>query len=336
MSNLINKIAWFLKYQPKEIEDYVFNSPQQEAEIKEWIENKTIPGNLLLFGPAGCGKTSLAELLIKQLINKPNSNVRSIKSRSVNEIDQLYTWVQKKPIKPDQKKIIYIEEFDKLSIQAMNQLKDTLLEKFQAYVSFVVCTNHVNKIPHPILTRFTYQYELKSANEKGTFSRIENILNSEGVNFEQEGLKEFINLNYTSGLRTIINTIQIGTINNNIDFNNVLISKKDSIEGKIINLTQTIFDKTLKSSASQKKTIYNQPMNSDVCKEYGELIELVQFNYNIDWEEIYNSLYEKNIFLPLIQVIEKYINSFESKKIQHIHFMSFLSEGIETMMKINI
>ncbi|MBC8427541.1 MAG: AAA family ATPase [Proteobacteria bacterium] len=334
----LSNICWFMKHTPKEIDDYVFNDTVQEEEIKKWIEQKNISGNLLLFGPAGCGKTSLAELLINKLINKKQTNVKIIKSRSVNEIDSLYTWVKRKPVQPDQKKIIYIEEFDRLSIHAMNQLKDTLLEKFQEHVSFIVCTNYINKIPHPILTRFTYRYELMSLNEKGTLSRIENILKLENITYDSEDLKEFINKNYKSGLRTIINNIQIGNINNNIDFKTMITENDDGIiENKIIQLAQAIFDITYRiNSRTERKLVYDNPINSAIKQEYSELIEIIQFNHNIDWEQIYSALYEKNHFLPLIQVIERYINSLETKKIQHIHFMAFLSEGIETIMKINI
>lgn len=336
-TNIMSQMAWFLKYQPKEIADYVFNNDQQETDVKQWIEQESIPGNLLLFGPAGCGKTSLAELLLNKLVKK-NSNVRSIKSRSVSEIDQLYTWSARKPPKPDKKKIIYIEEFDKLSIQAMNQLKDTLLEKFQEHVSFIVCTNYINKLPAPIIQRFTYQYELRSLNEEGTLSRIENILKLEEVNYNPEDLKEYIGKSYKNGLRTIINNIQINNINSNIDFKSISTeANKDVIENRIIELVHSIFTKIfIVTSAAERKLIYNNPMNSMIKTEYSELIETIQFNHNIDWAEIYLGLYNKNNFLPLIQVIEKYINSLEMKKIQHIHFLSFLSEGIETIMKINI
>jgi len=336
MSNKITQSAWFLKYQPSEIEDYVFNNDQQETDVKEWIENNSIPGNLILYGPAGCGKTSLAELLLKKLVSN-NRNLKSIKSRTVAEIDQLYTWVKKKPVKPDTKKIVYIEEFDRLSIQALNQLKDTLLEKFQEHTTFIVCTNHVNKIPHPILTRFTYKYELKSLNQEGTQSRISDILKAEEVEFEEENLTTFINKNYKNGLRTIINDIQINTINKKLDFENIIISgNEDTIENRVVVLADTIFKTITSINNNERAIIYKDPMNSKICKEYGELLEITQFNFNINWEEIYNMLYERTNFLPLIQVIEKYINSLETKKIQHIHFMAFVSEGIDCMIKINL
>ena len=335
MANNLERACWFLKYQPKEIEEYVFNDNQQENDIKSWIEEGIIPGNLMLFGPAGCGKTSLAELLINKLITK-STNVRIIKSRSVGEIDQLYSWIQRKPAK-DKKKIIYIEEFDRLSIAAMNQLKDTLLEKFQEHATFIVCTNHVNKIPNPILTRFTYKYELKSLNKEGTQNRISEILKEEGVEFIEEDFIEFINKNHKSGLRTIINTIQINTINKKLDFKNIEVAGgEDTIEGKIVSLSEQIFKVVLETNNNEKVVIYKNPMNSKICKEYGELLEIIQFNHNINWEEIYNQLYEKINFLPLIQIIEKYINSLETKKIQHIHFMAFMAEGIDCMIKINL
>jgi len=336
MSNNINNIAWFLKYQPSEVEDYVFNDTKQEEDVRGWISSKIIPGNLLLYGPAGCGKTSLAELLINNLIEK-DTNIKIIKSRSVSEIDTLYTWLQRKSAKPDIKKIIYIEEFDRLSITAMNQLKDTLLEKFQEYASFIVCTNYINKIPHPILTRFTYKYELKSLNMEGTLSRVSKILNNENISFNLEDLSKFIEENYKTGLRDIINVLQIHSINGgNIDLSKLSMESTETIENRIVELTQLIFEITLKGNSVEKRSIYTQPTNSKICNEYTELIELIQFNYNINWEEIYIDLYERNTFLPIIQVIEKYINGFEMKKIQHIHFLAFLCEGIERIIKINI
>jgi DNA polymerase III delta prime subunit len=335
MSNIINQIAWFLKYAPKEIEEYVFNDKEQEKDVKEWIDNNSIPGNLLLYGPAGCGKTSLSELLIKKLIKK-SANVKTIKSRSVSEIDNLYTWIQKRPSKPDTKKIVYIEEFDRLSIQAMNQLKDTLLEKFQEHAIFIVCTNHISKIPNPILSRFTYKYNFDSVNKEGTLKRVREILRAENVEYDLIQLKTFVDDKYTIGLRNIINVLQINTINNSINFNNINVNNKNNIENSIINLSQEIFKTTLGSNMSERKMIYQMPMSSKVCKEYNELIEIVSFNYNINWEEIYLELYNKNTFLPLIRVIEKYINSLETKKIQHIHFMSFISEGIEIMVDISV
>ena len=78
MANILSQSAWFLKYQPKEISEYVFCNEKHEEDVYTWVNNKHIPGNVLLYGNAGCGKTSLAELLVKKILNRPDVNLNII------------------------------------------------------------------------------------------------------------------------------------------------------------------------------------------------------------------------------------------------------------------
>jgi AAA+ ATPase superfamily predicted ATPase len=53
------------KYRPQSLDAYIGNV-QVKSKIAEYIKEGTLQ-NLLLFGPAGTGKTSLAKLIVKQL-----------------------------------------------------------------------------------------------------------------------------------------------------------------------------------------------------------------------------------------------------------------------------
>ncbi|MEM1826086.1 MAG: AAA family ATPase, partial [Desulfurococcaceae archaeon] len=70
MSTLDRRIPWIIKYRPRRIDDVV-NQDNVKTQfiqwIKTWIE-KRIPDKkaALLYGPAGCGKTSLVEAVANE------------------------------------------------------------------------------------------------------------------------------------------------------------------------------------------------------------------------------------------------------------------------------
>ena len=61
----INNTLWVEKYRPDVLENYVGNENLKET-ISKYIEQNDIQ-NLIFYGPAGTGKTTLAKLLVKNI-----------------------------------------------------------------------------------------------------------------------------------------------------------------------------------------------------------------------------------------------------------------------------
>lgn len=326
---MLQEVSWYMKYQPKEIKDYIFENEKQKEIVYSWLEVESIDGNVLLYGPAGVGKTALTELLIKNVV-KHNYDLKVIKSRSVNQIDELFPWCQSEPIKSP-KKLVYIEEFDKLSSTAMTTMKDSLLEKFQSHVTFICNTNYINKIDKAVLSRFNYKLSL-NGNKEGYLERLLFILNNENVNFEESQVKEFVNKNYLKGLRNLITSIQIGSVSGVLNLDDNI---SDSLEEDVIKLTLGIYSKVFNSNKTEtRKIIIIDPLNSVISEEYSKLIDIIQYNNDIDYNYVFSDLERRISFLPIKMLISNYVETVDYKKIPYIHYISFLYESMKSIMEI--
>lgn len=330
----MDNIAWFKKFQPKAIEDYVFDTNEQKQQALQWIENNSINGNLLLCGDAGTGKTALSTILIQNLI-KSSYDLKYIKKRSVESIDKLQNWLEKKPVKSI-KKIIYLEEFDRLSREAIATLKDGMMEKYQEHVTFICTTNYLNRIDKAIRTRFTYKWVFGIAvNSEGVVNRLNQILKEEDIKFSLEDLQHFVKNNAKIGMRDLINTLQINSINGTVDFTNIKLEKSEQ-EQQIIELTLKIFSFLFTTKdIKQKHICMISPMNSEIAAFYSGILDLTQYNLELDYESIYIELDNKINFLPITKLIDKYLNELNSKRLLHIHYISFLYDSIKTIIDIN-
>lgn len=330
----MNNTSWFIKHKPKSPDEYVFESPEQKTQVLEWIGVESIPANLVLFGPAGTGKTALAELLIRSIIKSQHDLKRVIK-RSVKDIDELGPWLEKRPV-ASVKKVIYIEEFDKLSPEAKGTLKDGLMEKYQEYVTFICTTNHFNRIDHALQTRFTYQFNLTCSNKDGVFLRLVQILNQENISHDSDKLRIFVDKNIGMGLRDLINTLQVNNTGGQIDFDKIILQKSEQ-EEEIINLTLAMIDIVLKcSDINLKKLAVTTPASSIIGNEYLALVEIIQYNQNIDYEEIFRQLMERIQYFPIKSLINQFSSMMDRQHNLYVHYIDFTYQSLKCIVEINI
>jgi len=332
MSDILN-VSWFIKHQPKVIEDYVFDTESHKQIVEKIIETGVIPGNLLFSGPAGMGKSSLAALIIKNTI-KSQVDYKHIKDRSVAAIDTLASWLNGRPVK-SKKKVVLFEEMDKISGTASSTLKDGLLEKYQTNVAFIATSNFANKMDPALLSRFTH-LPFTGTNVAGVTKRCEQILEIENINFDKDLLYEYIQKNYKMGLRNLITQLQTNSISGSLDFTTLTV-ESGSIETILVNETLTIFRYLLEggSTSTDKRTMLLNPMNSAIANQYSKIIETIQFTKDLNYESILEEIDQKCNFLPVKMVISNYIETIQYKKLPHLHFIAFIYESMKVLFEIN-
>lgn len=328
-------IAWFHKYAPKTLDELILNKNERIL-TERWIQEESIDGNLLLASPPGLGKTSLAKILINNIV-KISSDLYKMKSRSVNEIDdEIKSFLLKRPQK-SKKKIIYIEEFDRLgsSKVALDELKDGLMENYIETCIFICTTNKIKKIPGPIISRFTHRFLFNDFSEEEINKRLSYILEQESAVFDKNELIEFIKKYKKIGIRELVNYLQtsFASNNGNIIFNQFQESSK--LEESVVLLTTSIIKKLFSiTDPSAKKSCLITPLTSDIGQDYQTLVNILHNNIDIDYDTVYTELYEKTSFIPIQYIINQYLDNYELKKYPNLHYISMLYETLKCILEL--
>jgi len=173
--------------------DNLLLNPQVLDNLNSFLDQPN--QNLILYGPLGSGKKTVAEHLIKYLLNQPdlnldqNSQVYSIYEPSLDNILKINNFLKYKFNNFSVERIVFIEYLDSFSLEAKNALLKVLEEN--SLGSLIIMTaNNLNMIPKTILSR-TIQIEIKK-NKKSDlldyFSKYQSKFDLQQIYYLSDGL----------------------------------------------------------------------------------------------------------------------------------------------------
>ncbi len=262
------------KYRPKTIEDIILL-----PRIRKIFENG-LNQNVILYGHFGTGKTTLARILIgKYLKNTPHIELNSSFYTSIDilrsKIDDFCSKVymgfdMNSDISSDTTKYVFLDEFERTSIQYQDALKAYIEEFSKKNVRFILTTNHINKVSPGIRSRLIeVNFDCQTPEEE-KYLKIEiykkintQIAPSEGFEISKEELGKIINKKFPD-FRSIL-----------IDVDNFKQTGSSNISTTTINiklrndLYSIVFDKS-----KSYDDIYHFLMNNFGPEKIDELISL--------------------------------------------------------------
>lgn len=207
---MIGKDIWVEKYRPTELDDFILEEHVYNK-IKQFIKKKEIP-NLLLFGTAGTGKTSIMKYLMSKLPVE-YIYINASEKTSIDVVrEEIVTYIMTKSFDSEYK-VVIIDECDGLSTQAQASLK-VITEENYTKVKFIFGSNNFGKIIPPLVSRCE-AFEIKLPSMEKIVDRCKFILNSENVEFNEDDLNKIIKANNLD-MRLIINSLSKHTINNKL------------------------------------------------------------------------------------------------------------------------
>mgnify|MGYP006057281365 FL=1 len=301
---------WVEKYRPKTIDDCIL--PEDiKTTFKEFLAKGEIP-NLLLSGPPGIGKTTVAKALCQQLGSDYYVINGSDEGRFLDTVrNQAKNFASTVSLMDSNAnhKVIIIDEADNTTHDVQLLLRANI-ESFYKNCRFIFTCNFKNRIIEPLHSRcsvidFAVDKKNRPAIMAQSFKRLTQILETEKVEAEKKVILELINKHFPDW-RRVLNECQRHSVTGHIDSSILVSISQVNIEDLLRSLKAKDFEKVRKWCVNN--------LDSDA---------------QILMRRIYDALYENFDNLSkaaAVPIVAKYQYNSTFVADQEINLLAFLTE----------
>jgi DNA polymerase III delta prime subunit len=195
------------KYRPAKLSDMVLSDSN-----RKYFESITdeIP-NLLFIGTPGLGKTTLARILVNDILQCQYLYINASDENGIDTIRSKVVGFSQTKSLDGKHKVVILDEADGITIDGQRALRNTM-EEYSSMTRFILTANYKHKIIPAIQSR-TQFFDLMPPLDD-VVKRVVEVVKEEGIKIDAEQKVKFVNLikqNYPD-IRKVLNTVQKSTL----------------------------------------------------------------------------------------------------------------------------
>ena len=214
----MSDFLWVEQYRPQTIDECILPTDIKET-FQSFVDRGEI-SNLLLAGPPGCGKTTVARALCEQM----GADYMFINGSEESGIDTLRTKIKNFASTVSLsggKKVVILDEADYLNPQSTQPAMRGFIEEFHKNCGFILTCNFKNRIIEPLHSRCSVVEFNIPSDEKPTLAKefmksVENVLATESVKYDKRVIAELI-MKFFPDWRRCLNELQRYSASGTID-----------------------------------------------------------------------------------------------------------------------
>ncbi|EME68249.1 replication factor C small subunit [Paramagnetospirillum caucaseum] len=207
-------VAFTTKYKPKCLADVVYPDTQTELDIMSY-ENAGRFNNIILYGTYGTGKTTIARLMPKAVVDDVDEDnevdfINGSKVRGIQCIDDVEDFLHLTSWNKKGFKFVIIDEAEQLTKQAQFALKG-VMDRFIDDAMFIFTTNHINDLYGGIQSRAEI-YLLDPPPVERLVPLVKHVLKCEKLTMSDPQINQFT-AKYGTSVRNLLMKLETLTIN---------------------------------------------------------------------------------------------------------------------------
>jgi len=201
------------KYRPSTVSECILPD-RLKVVFQSYVDNKSIP-NLMLTGPPGVGKTSVAIAMCDE-IGLNYIKINGSKERGIDTLrTKINNYASTVSIRGG-RKVIIMDEADGMTAEAQDAFKG-VIEEFSSNATFILTCNFKAKLIEAIHSRCAViDFRLEAADRPKMasqfFKRLEEILTLENVTFDKAVLVKVVEKYFPDYRRTLNELQRLSTL----------------------------------------------------------------------------------------------------------------------------